>query len=182
MAHENEIKLAIRDIRSARRVLKAAAFQVSEPRIFEVNLVFDSQNLSLRKSDRLLRLRQARDITLTYKGPPRSGKHKSREELEVKIESLPSMCEILIQLGYRQVFRYEKYRTEFRQPRRAGTVMLDETPVGVFLELEGTPTWVDRTARTLGFDENAYITASYGQLYLEWCAAHGLKPGNMVFA
>ena len=60
------------------------------------------------------------------------------------------------------MFRYEKYRTEFRQPRRAGVAMLDETPVGVYLELEGTPHWIDRTARRLGFQESDYITASYG--------------------
>ena len=81
---------------------------------------------------------------------------------------------IVERLGYRRVFRYEKYRTEFHQPRRAGVAMLDETPVGVFLELEGTPHWIDRTARRLGFQESDYITASYGRVYLDWCAANGM--------
>ena len=58
---------------------------------------------------------------------------------------------------------------------------LDETPIGMFMELEGTPTWIDRTARKLGFGQPDYITASYGRLYLDWCREHGVKPGNMVF-
>jgi adenylate cyclase class 2 len=59
--------------------------------------------------------------------------------------------------------------------------MIDETPVGVYIELEGTPSWIDRTARQLGFEEKDYVTASYGRLYLDWCARHGTQPCNMVF-
>jgi adenylate cyclase class 2 len=182
MKHETEIKLAVRDARSARRRLLEAGFEVSARRVFESNLVFDTADLALRTSSRLLRLRQAgRVVTLTYKGVPKPGKHKSREELEVQATDLKAAAAIVERLGYRQVFRYDKYRTEFQQPRRAGVAMLDETPVGVFLELEGTAAWIDRTARVLGFDEDAYITASYGRLYQEWCAAHEQTPTNMIF-
>jgi adenylate cyclase class 2 len=59
--------------------------------------------------------------------------------------------------------------------------MLDETPVGVYLELEGTPHWIDRTARRLGFQENQYITDSYARIYLDWCGANGRTPGDMTF-
>ena len=59
--------------------------------------------------------------------------------------------------------------------------MLDETPVGVFLELEGTAHWIDRTAHRLGFGASHYITRSYGGLYLEWCKRQRVKPSNMVF-
>jgi adenylate cyclase class 2 len=179
---ETEIKLAVRDARSTRSRLRAAGFVVSARRVFEVNLVFDTAELALRSSARLLRLRQAgKTVTMTYKGAPLTGKHKTREELEVAVDDIDSMADILGRLGYEQTFRYDKYRTEFHQPGRSGAIMLDETPVGVFLELEGTPSWIDRTARALGFDENAYITASYARLYLEWCAAHEKKPANMTW-
>ena len=59
--------------------------------------------------------------------------------------------------------------------------MLDETPVGTYIELEGSETWIDRTARRMGFDENDYICASYGRLYLDWAAREGVPPSNMVF-
>uniref|UniRef100_Q029T7 Adenylate cyclase n=1 Tax=Solibacter usitatus (strain Ellin6076) TaxID=234267 RepID=Q029T7_SOLUE len=182
MKKEVEVKLAVRDARSARRRLLDAGFKVLARRTFETNLVFDTAGMTLRRSSRLIRLRQAgKAITLTYKGEPLPGKHKSREELEVEVADLDAMSAILSRLGYLQSFRYDKYRTEFHQPGHSGHVMLDETPVGVFIELEGSPSWIDRTARTLGFHEDAYITASYGRLYLEWCAAHGLKPADMVF-
>jgi adenylate cyclase class 2 len=179
---ETEIKLAVKDARSARRLLREAGFVVSRPRVFEVNTVLDTLELGLRASSRLLRIRQAgRVATITFKGVPETGKHKSREELELEISNAAAMMSIMKRLGYHRMFRYEKYRTEFRQPRRAGVAMLDETPVGVYLELEGTPHWIDRTARRLGFQESDYITASYGRVYLDWCAANGCKPGDMTF-
>ena len=179
---ETEIKLAVKDARSARRLLRQAGFVVSRPRVFEANTLFDTPQLSLRTSSRLLRIRQAgRVATMTYKGVPETGKYKSREELELEIGNAAAMMSMVERLGYRRMFRYEKYRTEFRQPRRAGIAMLDETPVGVYLELEGTPRWIDLSARRLGFQESDYITASYGRVYLEWCAANGLEPGDMTF-
>jgi adenylate cyclase class 2 len=119
-------------------------------------------------------------VTLTYKGRPAVGRHKSREELELEVSAAPPMAAILDRLGFRPVFRYEKYRTEYRRPGSAGVATVDETPVGVFLELEGPPRWIDRTARALGFSERDYITASYGRLYLEWCERNGVAPGNML--
>ncbi len=56
--------------------------------------------------------------------------------------------------------------------------MLDETPVGVFLELEGPPEWIDRTAGTLGFSEGDYITLSYLELHRR---VTGGETGDMVF-
>jgi adenylate cyclase class 2 len=179
---EIEIKLAMTDARAARRLLRGAGFVVSRPRVFEANATFDTAELSLRTAFCLLRIRQAgRIATITYKGEPEAGKYKSREELEVKIDDAAAMTAIVERLGYKRGFRYEKYRTEFRQPRRAGVATLDETPVGVYLELEGTPHWIDISARRLGFRESDYITASYARLYLDWCAARGCAPGNMTF-
>jgi adenylate cyclase, class 2 len=179
---ETEIKLAVKDARSARRLLRTAGFVVLRKRVFEANTVFDTPEQSLRTASRLLRIREAgRVATITYKGVPQGGKHKSREELETHIDKAAAMKAIVERLGYRPVFRYEKYRTEFHQPRRAGVATLDETPIGVFLELEGTPHWIDRTARRLGFQESDYITDSYGRIYLDWCAAKGRKPGDFTF-
>jgi adenylate cyclase class 2 len=179
---ETEIKLAVPDAKFARRLLRAAGFRVSRPRVFETNTAFDTPRRSLRKAATLLRVRKAGATdTLTYKGRPTAGRHKSREELELEISDAGAMAAVLARLGFEAAFRYQKYRTEFRQPRHSGVAMLDETPIGVFLELEGTAPWIDRTARKLGFEESLYITASYGRLYLEWCQRRRDKPSNMVF-
>ncbi len=185
MAQDNreiEIKLAIEDPRGVRRRLRAAGFHVYRPRVFESNTVFDTPDLKLRTAASLLRVRRAGlKSTLTFKGPPVPSKHKNREELEVEISDAGLMSAILEKLGLRPVFRYEKYRTEFRRPASSGTVTLDETPIGWYVELEGSERWIDRTARTLGFPEADYITASYGTLFQEWRARHKSKPADMVF-
>jgi len=63
--------------------------------------------------------------------------------------------------------------------KRPASVTLD--PSGVFLELDGSPAWIDRTARRLGFSESQYITRSYGGPHLESCAARGRCPRHMEF-
>jgi adenylate cyclase class 2 len=179
---ETEIKLEVPGAKFARRLLRAAGFRVSRRRVFETNTVFDTPRGSLSAAATLLRVREAGGTnTLTYKGRPVAGRHKSREELELEISDAGAMAAILARLGFHPASRYEKYRTEFQQPRRSGVIMLDETPIGVFLELEGTAYWIDRTAHRLGFEESHYITRSYGGLYLEWCKRQRVKPSNMVF-
>ena len=129
---------------------------------------------------------------LTYKGPPDGGKHKSREELELELSDAHTIGAIFDRLAYHPAFRYEKFRTEFRQSgfsrvatgrvATCGVAMVDETPIGVYLELEGSPAWIDHTACQLGFSEKDYITASYARLYMEWCEARCVEPGDMLFA
>ena len=165
-----------------RRLLRRLGFSIARPRVFEINTIFDTAAGALRSRGELLRMRQAgHRHTLTFKGPPNSSRYKSREELEAEFSDPASTRRILERLGYAPVFRYEKYRTEYAGPDDAGAVMLDEAPIGAFLELEGRPRWIDRTARALGFSRDDYINASYGKLYLEDCKAKGVEPTNMVF-
>ena len=89
---------------------------------------------------------------------------------------------ILARLGYAPVFRYEKYRTEYERPGASGLVMVDETPIGDFIEIEGEPDWIDATARELGFDDAAYLTLSYGALYAAHRKQNPAAPPDMVFA
>jgi adenylate cyclase class 2 len=181
-SREVEIKLAMPSVRAARTLLRGAGFRVSRRRVLESNTVFDTTEFKLRGTACLLRIRQAgRAATLTYKGAPRPGPHKSREEIETEVAHGDTLARIVSKLGFLPVFRYEKYRTEFQQARGGGVAMLDETPIGVFLELEGAPRWIDRTSRQLGFSRKAYITASYGRLYFEWAEERGEHPSHMVF-
>jgi len=179
---ETEIKLPVRDASTARRMLRAAGFRVSRRRVFEANTVFDTPEKALRVSGRVLRIRQAgKRAILTYKGKAGPARYKSREELEVAVTGASDTAAILERLGFVPMFRYEKFRTELEQPGHRGMATIDETPIGTYLELEGAPRWIDRTARALGFGPPDYITASYGRLYLEWCAREGREPSHMVF-
>jgi adenylate cyclase class 2 len=178
---EVEIKLRLASVGEGRRRLRKAGFRVAKRRVFEQNVIFDVQEHTLRQSGVTLRLRTsgARNL-VTFKSPVESGKHKIRKEIEFELQrgGGPGFVHVLEALGYRPAFRYEKYRTEYMLPAAAsGVAMLDETPAGVFLELEGPPRWIDRIARRLGFGEADYITASYAELH----RSGGRGPRDMLF-
>jgi adenylate cyclase class 2 len=178
---EIEVKIAVKTAAAARRLITAAGFTIHIPRVFEVNVLYDFADLRLRNTGRIVRLRQAgRVSTFTFKGKSADQRHKVREEIETRVEKADAMARVLHELELQPVFRYEKYRTEFTRDGH-GVLTLDETPIGTFLEIEGATRWIDRTARQLGFSPADYITASYGVLYLKYCAEMGIQPSNMVF-
>ncbi|MEJ5367929.1 MAG: class IV adenylate cyclase [Bryobacteraceae bacterium] len=179
---EVEIKLAVASAAEGEARLRRAGFEPLQERAFEANSVFDTPALELIHSGRLLRLREFRgEALLTYKGPAEAGPHKTRREIETRVEDAGAMQALLESLGYRVVFRYEKYRTTFGRAGEGGHACLDETPIGCYLELEGEPEWIDATAAELGFAPADYITLSYGALYREHCRRLGVEPGHMVF-
>jgi adenylate cyclase class 2 len=180
---ETEIKLPLPSVEAGRRLLRGAGFSIARRRLFESNTLFDTPAGALQRGGKTLRLRTAgRRHTITFKNEPRAGWYKSREEIESDVADAGAMGTILERLGYRPAFRYDKYRTEYAKEGQPGVVTLDETPVGAFLELEGRPRWIDRTARELGYSRADYITASYGRLYLDQCERKGTPPGHMVFS
>jgi adenylate cyclase class 2 len=185
MRPEIEIKVVLRDPAATRRRLAELGFRRVAPRSFERNILFDFPDGRLRKSDSLLRLRlEDRRSRLTFKGPRTNhDRFKSRLEIETEVDDGPEAGRILEALGFSVAFRYEKFRTVYRRrgdPDHA-EVAYDETPIGTYLELEGPRRWIDRVARSFGFERQEYVTASYGRLYLEWCQAHGREPGDMIF-
>jgi adenylate cyclase class 2 len=179
---ENEIKLRVEDARRARCLLAAAGFHARGRRLFEDNTVYDTSSNRLRRRGELLRVRRYGGVvTVTFKGSARAAQHKLREELEVTASDFEMFDQILRRIGFQPTFRYEKFRTEFAPARGDGLAMLDETPIGVFVELEGPARWINASAVKLGFTRAQYIIASYGGLYLQHCREGGVTPGNMVF-
>jgi adenylate cyclase class 2 len=189
---ETEIKLPMPDGAAAANLLiEAHGYRVTAPRILQVDQVFDFPDRALRQSGRLLRVRSEGGLDgaaiLTFKGPVISGSpHKSREELETSAANRATLERILERLGFVPSFRYEKYRTTFRASAESregpetGLIALDETPIGVFLELEGPAYWIDRTALQFGFAPKDYVTASYAALYRDYLTSHS-SPSDMIF-
>ena len=180
---EIEIKLRLATVAAAKRLLFQQGFVVTTPRHLERNLLLDTVPATLRPTGVVLRVRQANGETIVaYKGKGTSdGRHKVREEIEVGSTNLANTLAIFSRLGYKPTFRYDKYRTVFARPRERGYAMLDETPIGPFLELEGPARWIDRMAKRLGFTEKDYVTASYGALWAAHQNAAGLPPGDFIF-
>ncbi|MBL8226856.1 MAG: class IV adenylate cyclase [Bryobacterales bacterium] len=162
------------------RHLRNAGFRLKRTRTFEVNVLFDTPELRLRAAGSLLRVRQfGKEWVLTFKGPAKAGRHKSREELETQLADGENLPAILGRLGFEPVFRYEKYRTEYTDGE--GIATIDETPIGDFVELEGSAAWIDAAALKLGWSAADYITKSYGKLYLDHCERRAILPSNMTF-
>ena len=179
---ENEVKLPVLGTPDqARNLIEAIGYRIVHPRTLEADQVFDRDG-ELRSSEQLLRLRRSgKESRVTYKAPPRRERHKSREEVEFDVSDPDAFVTVLERLGYKIAFRYEKYRTKFRRGEEQGEITIDETPIGVFLELEGPPAWVDRTAQQLGRSPSEYLTSSYGKLYAEYRSKHPGAPADMVF-
>jgi adenylate cyclase class 2 len=179
---EIEIKLPVPDASAAREILQRAGFTESDPRAFEADEVYDTPNLDMRRAACLLRLREFKGrAILTYKGPPEPSAHRKRMELETEVSNAAALRMIFSQLGYEAMFRYEKFRTAFTRADEQGHALLDETPIGHYIELEGPPHWIDAVASALGFTPAAYIRDSYGALYQKWCEQNGITPTHMVF-
>lgn len=181
---ETEIKLKIPNVVEAQQKLKEIGFEAKTLRTFEDNWVFDFPDSSLRRSRCLMRLREtAGRSILTFKGPSEEeSRYKVREEIEVEVSQSEALRQILFRLGFKESFRYQKWRTEFLSGALpGGHILLDETPIGAFLEVEGEPEWIDHIAARLGFTEGDYILKSYALLFYEACAQQKTEAHSMLF-
>ncbi|HSC77309.1 MAG TPA: class IV adenylate cyclase [Candidatus Acidoferrales bacterium] len=180
---EIEIKLAVSSVALARRRLRAAGFRLRERRSFESNAVFDTPERLLARQGFLLRLRTVgRRHWLTFKRPGGASKHfKVKEEFETELLDPAVPRQVFAALGLEPVFRYEKFRAVYTQ--RGGEAMLDETPIGTFIELEGSRSWIRRAARDLlGARPEQFITQNYASLYANWCRRHRRPVQHMIFS
>jgi adenylate cyclase, class 2 len=168
---EIEIKFRVNGLRALTRKLRTAGFRVVTPRTHEMNTLYDLPGDLLRNRKELLRIRKyGVGWTLTHKSGSIRGKHSSRIELETKVIDGKTLDAILHALGYGPTFRYEKFRAEWvdKSRQRKGVVVVDETPIGNFCEIEGPPRWIDATAKKLGISPDDYITKNYATLFTEW--------------
>ncbi|MEW6322875.1 MAG: class IV adenylate cyclase [Acidobacteriota bacterium] len=181
MALEREIKLRFESVEDARvRILALGATPLRGRRLQE-DCLLDTDEEVLRRKRCVLRVRnEGGKSLLTFKGPVQPGVMKIREEFETVVADGGTLLQILQALGLHVWFRYEKYREEFAV--EDVVIALDETPVGTFVEIEGSERHIQDTARRLGFGESDYITDSYRTIFLKHRDAAGLDGPDMVFA
>ena|SRR5579863_439600 len=177
---EIEIKFRVRDMRKLARELRKAGFRVVTKRTHEMNTLYDLPDGILRGKQQLLRLRRyGSEWTLTHKSKKKTGRHSRREELETAVADGKKMDLILRALGYAPSFRYEKFRAEWADGK--GQVVVDQTPIGDFCEIEGAPRWIDATAKKLGVNPADYITKNYASLFFEWKQENKNRAEEMTF-
>jgi adenylate cyclase class 2 len=180
MPREIEIKFRVDSLRLLERMLRAAGFQLETRRTHEMNTLYDLPGEVLRKRKELLRLRNyGSDWKLTHKSGGQIKRHSSRQELETSVSDGKKMEAILRALGYSPSFRYEKFRAEWTDGK--GQVVVDQTPIGNFCEIEGKPRWIDQTAKKLGVTRDHYIMKNYATLFAEWKQETKSKAKEMTF-
>jgi adenylate cyclase, class 2 len=178
--NEIEIKFRIDDARSLIRRLRKAGFRLITPRTREMNTLYDLPSQLLRKRGELLRLRRyGTEWLLTHKAKGKAGLHKTRVENETKVADGAKMDVILYALGFMPTFRYEKFRADWSDGK--GHVVVDETPIGNFGEIEGPSRWIDRTAQALQIPRADYITATYSELFFQWKKQTATPANEMTF-
>ena len=179
--NEVEIKFRIENFEGLAKKLAAVGFREKTARTHEMNTLYDRSGQPLRRKGELLRLRKyGSEWLLTHKSKGSSGRHKTRVETQTKIAEGEKMEAILTALGYKPSFRYEKFRAEWTDG--TGDVVLDETPIGNFGEIEGPPDWIDRTAHALGIDASQYITSNYATVFFDWKKRTRSKAREMTFS
>ncbi len=147
---EIEIKFRVEDLRALNRRLRQSGFRLVTRRTHEMNTLYDLPGQRLRKRGELLRLRKyGTKWTLTHKTKGRAGRHKTRVENETQVADGIRMDIILRTLGFAPSFRYEKFRAEWSDGK--GHVVVDETPIGNFGEIEGLPAGSTKRRATCGF-------------------------------
>lgn len=165
---EIEVKIKIDDLKKIKRKIIKLGFRTISPYSFEHNILFDTKDERLKKNKLLLRLRKIDDkYIVTFKHPPEHSQdtshYKIREEKEIEVSDYENIKSIFTGLGFKVFFIYEKYREIFDNGNVK--IMMDHTPIGDYIEIEGDAEGIDKIAAQLGYSKSDYITDNYMALF-----------------
>ena len=177
---EREIKLRFGSVDEARCAILACGATPMLGRRLQEDALLDTDDEELRRRRCVLRVRMENGKSrLTFKGPMQPGIMKVREEIETVVGDGNILLRVLQEVGLHVWFRYEKYREEFAH--EDVIVAVDETPVGTFVEIEGSERGINTTAEALGRSTADYIQDSYRGLFLRLREEFGIAGPDMVF-
>jgi adenylate cyclase class 2 len=178
---ELEVKFHIRDLPAVEARLKDLGAQQVQPRLHEVNLRLDTEDLSLTSSLQVLRLRQDSQARVTYKGPGTTqGGVRVRQEYEFVVSDYQAARSLFKALGYDVAMMYEKYRTVYDLDEVH--VTLDEMPYGSFIEIEGPrPESIQSVARSLECSWDSRVLDSYTAIFEQLRATLGFSFRDLSF-
>jgi adenylate cyclase class 2 len=174
------VKLPFASAEQARHALGRLGGTLLKGRRLQDDRLLDTPADELKERRCALRVRmEGPESRLTFKGPVQPGPVKAREELETPVGDGALMLRILGELSYRPWFRYQKYREEYSLPDLVAAI--DETPIGVYVELEGTEAAIEDAAARLGRTRADYVLDSYFTLFQRWRDESGSSKTHMVF-
>jgi adenylate cyclase, class 2 len=177
---EREVKLRFESAEAARAAVMATGTTPIHGRRLQEDCLLDTANEDLRKRRSALRVRMDDGGSLlTFKGPVQPALVKVREELETIVGDADVLLRVLEELGFHVWFRYQKYREEFAIGDCI--VAVDETPIGVFVEIEGGEQHIADVAEALGRGTSDYVLESYRGLFVQHCEQRGVPATDMLF-
>ena len=177
---EREVKLSYESADAAREAILSAGATPLHCRRLQEDALLDTADDSLRQRGCCLRIRMENGKSrITFKGPVQPSTMKLRDEFETLIGDGVLLLRIFEELGFQVWFRYEKYREEYSH--EGVIVAIDETPVGVFVEIEGSESGITAMAAAIGRGPADYILDSYRGLFYQRREALGLSGADMVF-
>ena len=180
MPLEREVKLRFSSAPEARAAVMATGAVPLLGRRLQEDALLDTPDEQLRHQRSALRLRRENGSSrITFKGPVQPDVMKVREEIETIVGDGEVLRRVFEALGLRIWFRYEKYREEFSH--QDVIVAIDETPVGVFVEIEGAERGITEMTAALGRTPADFIVQSYYSLFMQHRQAQGTTAHDMVF-
>lgn len=178
---ETEVKFHLTDLSAVRTKLLACGAH-SMGRGLERNVRLEDAGKNLMRSKSLLRLREDRKVTLTFKSVPADADPAFKQliELEVEVADFVAMQRILAALGYHPEQVYEKWRE---------TLVLDQTvfcldtlPFGDFLEIEGPKEAILAAAKRLDLDWGKRILLNYLEIFDVIRKSENLRFTDVTFS
>jgi adenylate cyclase, class 2 len=177
---EREIKLRYGSAEEARASVLAAGATPLHGRRLQEDALVDTDDEQLRRRRCVLRIRtEGGKSRITFKGPVQPSSMKVREEVETLVADGEVLLRVLGELGLHVWFRYQKFREEFCH--EDVIVAVDETPVGVFVEIEGSEQGITEMAAALGKKPEDYVLDSYRGLFLADRERFGISGSDMLF-
>ena len=184
---EIEAKLKV-DSHAAVRKRLASAGGKCVGRVMEENHIFDRPDRSMLAADCGVRVRLCRDdagtivsTSVTYKGPRRAGRYKSRPEIQFQVDDGAAAMAFLNALGFVEAVSFEKRRESW--VLGDCRVELDDVPhLGSYVEIEGpSEAAVAAAQHTIGLEHLPHQPQSYIAMVVEYCRGHQLPATAITF-
>lgn len=177
---EREVKIRFDSPDAARAAIAGAGATPLRCRRLQEDALLDTDDEAIRRKRCVLRIRtESGKSLLTFKGPVQPSAMKVREEQETVVGDGEVLLTVFQELGLHVWFRYEKYREEYSA--EDVTVALDETPLGTFVEIEGSEDGILAMTAALGRTPADFILESYRNLFVSHATRHGLPGRDMLF-
>ena len=177
---EREVKIRYPDPDLARAALADIGAVPLRSRRLQDDTLYDTADSALRVRRAVVRLRCEPDRAfVTFKGPVQPGPMKLREEQETEVADATVMRRVLHELGLKAWFRYQKFREEYEAP--GVVIALDETPIGTYLEVEGSEEGILTVTDALGRSPADFILDSYRGLFTAFALSNNLSVRDMLF-